>query len=101
MNFEIAVRPEAEADLDDIYEWYESQREGLGEEFLIVVRDALDGIRRYPEMYHLMYQDVRRAPIRRFRHNIFYAVREEVVMVLSVQHASRNPRLWERRWRFR
>ena len=99
MTFEIAIRPEAEADLKDIYEWYEARREGLGEEFLINAREALDMISRHPEMYSLIYLDVRRAPIRRFRYSIFYVALEEVVMVLSVHHASRDPRIWRRRWR--
>ena len=99
MSFEIAIRPEAEADLKDIHEWYESQSAGLGEEFLLNARESLDRISLHPEMYALTHLDVRRAPIRRFRYHIFYAVREETVMVLSVHHASRDPRLWRRRWR--
>ena len=96
MTFEIAIRPEAEADLKDVYEWYEAQSVGLGEEFLLSAREALDRISLHPEMYSLMHLDIRRAPLRRFRYNILYAVREGVIMVLSVHHASRDPRFGRR-----
>ena len=96
MTFEITIRPEAEADLKDIYEWYEAQSVGLGEEFLLSAREAIDRISRHPEMYSRTHLDIRRAPLRRFRHNIFYSAREEEVVVLSVYHASRDPRLWRR-----
>lgn len=33
--FEILLDPSAEQDIDEIFKWYERQREGLGFEFLI------------------------------------------------------------------
>ena len=43
----VVVRPAAAADIEDAYQWYESQRTGLGEEFLAAgdeaIRRALSG----------------------------------------------------------
>ncbi len=35
MNFELIIRPEAEADIADAFDWYESRVPGLGSEFLL------------------------------------------------------------------
>lgn len=35
------IRPEAEADLNEIYWWYERQREGLGADFLLCFEECL------------------------------------------------------------
>jgi toxin ParE1/3/4 len=36
----VIIRPEAELDIDDAYQWYESQRKGLGQNFLLCVEEA-------------------------------------------------------------
>ena len=48
MTYEVLLRPEAEADIHESYQWYESQIEGLGEEFLRIVDASLSLIQRNP-----------------------------------------------------
>jgi hypothetical protein len=50
MAAKLVFAPEAELDLAEAYDWYESRRIGLGEEFPISVDACLEGIRRQPEM---------------------------------------------------
>ena len=38
----VVVRPAAAADIEDAYEWYESQQPGLGDEFLAALRTTRD-----------------------------------------------------------
>jgi len=38
----LIIRPEAEEDLSESYGWYERQRPGLGDEFLLRVEAALE-----------------------------------------------------------
>lgn len=42
MNTRLVIRPEAERDVQEAYLWYEKQREGLGEDFLLCVEDDSD-----------------------------------------------------------
>ena len=65
------IRPEAEADLVNVRDWYERQREGLGAAFLLCVEEVLDRIDRTPEIYAMVYQDVRRAFTRRFPYAVY------------------------------
>ena len=37
MSYRLLIKPEAELDLEDTYNWYEKQNRGLGSEFIRVV----------------------------------------------------------------
>jgi hypothetical protein len=41
----VIVRPRAEADLENARDWYEERREGLGGEFILAARLAIEKIR--------------------------------------------------------
>ncbi len=45
----VLIRAEAEADIKDSYQWYESQRKGLGESYLLCIEEALSRISRTPK----------------------------------------------------
>ena len=45
----VIVRPRAEADLENAKAWYEERREGLGSEFVLAARLAIEKIRANPE----------------------------------------------------
>lgn len=61
MNHVLMIRPEAEEDLAEAQDWYESQREGLGSEFFDAVELVFNRIRETPELYAEGYRGVRRA----------------------------------------
>ena len=64
---QVIVRPAAAADIERAYQWYESQRRGLGEEFLEALRLTRDRVLEYPEPFPVLHRDTRRALIpRRF-----------------------------------
>jgi hypothetical protein len=41
MNFQLIVRPEAELDIEESYNWYEDQAIGLGKDFLLALQMRL------------------------------------------------------------
>lgn len=75
MTRRFVLRPRAENDLRAAFEWYESQRAGLGDQFLTAVRERLEAIRRFPEANPIVYRDIRRAVVSRFPYLIFYVLR--------------------------
>ena len=91
------IRPEAEADLANARSWYERQRAGLGAEFLLCVEEVLERIDRTPEMYRVVYHDVRRALTRRFPYAVYYRMAGNTVVVLGILHTRRDPREWQSR----
>ncbi len=93
----ILFRPEAEADLEEAFRWYEQQRNGLGREFLLAIDDVLQGVTENPSLHPLVYRNIRRAFSRRFPYGVFYLIDGDLVVVLGVFHASRDPSLWRDR----
>jgi toxin ParE1/3/4 len=60
MSKKVIIRPEAEQDLAQAYQWYESQRTGLGDDFLLCVEGGLARLSRNPELYCRIHGDIRR-----------------------------------------
>ncbi len=66
MNYKLIVRPEAEAELEEAYLWYEQQIVGLGSQFLFFVDAAINSIRRNRRQYPVVYKNIHRSFTRRF-----------------------------------
>ncbi len=84
MSKQILIRPEAKAEIQDAYQWYERQRNGLGVDFLLCTEEALSKIRRNPQMYPLVHKKVRRILIRRFPYGMFYLNEETRIVLIAV-----------------
>jgi toxin ParE1/3/4 len=91
------VRPAAEADLAAAREWYERQRPDLGERFLDAATTAARFIADQPEAYPGLHREARRAPLRSFPHGLIFRVYPEVVVVVGLYHARRDPKIWRHR----
>ena len=95
---QILVRPEAEAEVQQAFNWYQEQSEGLGLEFLRAIDACLSGITRNPFAYTVAkVPNVRRALIRRFPYSLFYLVDEDAIVVIAVFNVKRQPIDWLRR----
>jgi plasmid stabilization system protein ParE len=68
----VTILDEAEDDLELAFNYYESQRAGLGVEFITEYRHGLDLIITYPNGWRLL-DDIRRCyRLRRFPYGIIY-----------------------------
>jgi len=94
---ELIIRPEAEADIAQAFDWYEARVSGLGSEFLLALDAAFNSIVRNHDLYPQARKDVRRALTRKFPFAIFFVVEEKRIVILSVFHVKRNPQIWRRR----
>lgn len=88
---DILLKPRAEAEVEEAYQWYEERREGLGSDFLLSIEETLEKLRRDPDMYPTAHGAIHRALIRRFPYGIFHVFTDTVIVVLAILHASRNP----------
>ncbi len=82
MDLPLLIRFEAEEDIDEACRWYEDQQVGLGTEFIKVLEGAFAKIGTSPEMYPLVYRNVRRLLIPKFPYAIFYIVEPEAIIHL-------------------
>ena len=90
-------RPEAAADVRAAFEWYERQREGLGDEFLAALARAEHMVQANPLSYRVIRRDARRVMLRRFPYQLIYRVVADVVVVVACFHGRRSPRRLQRR----
>ena len=97
MAADLIFAPEAGFDLADAYDWYESRRVGLGEEFLASVDACLWRIRRQPGAFPLVHVSHRRALIRRFPYAVFFEHDDGTVTVFAVFHTASDPHKWRLR----
>jgi len=78
---------------------YEGEEPGLGYKFLDELRATYHRIQDGPLKYRLLRSDIRRAMTRRFPYasRVYFSVEGEVIAVLAVLHAAREPAVWQRR----
>jgi len=93
----LILRPEAEADLQAAYDWYQAKREGLGDEFLLVFDSAIKAIEAMPKSYPVIHNRIRRVLLRRFPFGVFFVVTDHNIVVLAVMHARRDRGTWRGR----
>jgi plasmid stabilization system protein ParE len=97
MNLPIFFRPAAQEEFEEAARWYETQRAGLGANFIRAVEAVVSTIAQSPERYPVAEGDVRYALVSRFPYSVYYRVRTDRISVLAVFHTSRNPERWQRR----
>ncbi|WP_201324649.1 type II toxin-antitoxin system RelE/ParE family toxin [Pseudanabaena sp. lw0831] len=94
MSKSLIILPEAEQDVTEAYDWYQERELGLGEEFLRCIDATIQTIERNSEIYGFIYDNYRRALVRRFPYAIFYEYFEDRITVYAVFHCSQNPKKW-------
>lgn len=97
MSLPVIVRALAESDIREARGAFESIRPGLGDRFVLRVREVLERIEFMPEMYGTIWRHVRAARLRRFRHVVYYIVLADHVEVLAVIHGARDASNWQSR----
>lgn len=97
MKYQLVIRPEAESDLIEAYRWYEERRQGLGLEFLLSVEASFGSVQRSPELYPIVYKEVRRVLTQRFPFGVYYLSGRERIVILAVFHVRRDPEKWKKR----
>jgi toxin ParE1/3/4 len=82
----VLFTPEAEADVEEAFEWYETQRPGLGDAFRRALDLAMASIEDHPEAYAVIHRSTRRVLLPRFPYGLHYRVGEEHIVVVACMH---------------
>ena len=93
----IVLRPRAATDIEDAYDWYEAQQEGLGTRFLDALEGTLNLVEQGPHRYPIVWRNARRALISRFPYSVYFRTADGNPLILAVIHQSRDPRIIRRR----
>ena len=96
MIYSLRIKEEALEDLQQAYSYYEENRTGLGEDFLLSVEASFNRISRYPKSFRVRYKKFRADWLNRFPYLIIFRIEEYEVVVFKVYHTSRNPSIWKK-----
>lgn len=97
MTLRLRVTLEAQADLAEGHDWYETTTAGLGADFIAEVERAIHSAADWPNAAGRVDESIRRALVARFPYGVFYAVEGDTLIVLGCVHVRRHPRVWKRR----
>lgn len=97
MPYSLSIRKEAEADIAEAYQYYESCRENLGTDFILCIDESISRIKKNPRQYKVIYRNVHRALVRRFPFGIYYVLIDKSISIIAVLHARKNPKHWQAR----
>ena len=85
----------AETELLVAVKFYEEAENGLGARFLDEVEATVERILAHPEAWARMSPRTRRCRTHRFPFGIFYQIRPDEILILSVMDLRSNPKRWE------
>lgn len=96
MSFSVFFTPEAQNDVKEVYEWYESKSTGLGDRFIERIDEKLAVLTLTKGIGSVRYDDIRCTIIPGFPYLIHYGINTSKQMIIAYRifHASRKP-LWE------
>jgi len=89
--------PAAEDDVEGAFQWYESQRPGLGVAFRHALDIAVAALESNPEAYAVIHRNTRRVLLPKFPYGLYYRLADETIVVVACLHAKRHPRIWRSR----
>lgn len=99
MRYKSVILLKAKDDLREAAKWYNQARTGLGKELLARFRERLAELRNNPLTCQIRYSEVHTTLVEQFPYMIHYYVDQQnkTIVVLSILHTSRNPKIWEER----
>lgn len=96
MKHRLVLRARVLGDVERAGRHYESQREGLGADFVASIEHAIASIQSGPLRYPEVHRGVRRILAQRFPYAVFFTLDDRTVVVLAVLHQATDPARWPR-----
>jgi plasmid stabilization system protein ParE len=87
----------AEIELQEAIDYYNHQREGLGDEFEEEVKRTLERIVQFPKAWSPLSKRARRCILKRFPYGVIYQIRPDSILITAVMHLHRDPKSWRSR----
>ena len=85
---------QAELELDDAYDYYEYELEGLGNKLLNEFMRGVKRILAHPYAWSLVKDNVRKCILKKFPYNVIYAIEDDTIIILALAHQHRRPDYW-------
>ena len=96
MILPIIILHEAELELQEIVEYYESKSPGLGMDFADEMKKTIQLIQQSPERQPLQNDQTRRILTNRFPYQIIYTMFENEIWIIAFANQRRKPGYWKK-----
>lgn len=93
----VIAHPEADLDSVSSAKWYDQQRSGLGDDFLVAVNEAYYAIEEDPDTGILVEYGFRMKTLGHFPFGVVFREHRSAIYVVAVHHFRRDTRYWIRR----
>ncbi|MBI3414886.1 MAG: type II toxin-antitoxin system RelE/ParE family toxin [Verrucomicrobia bacterium] len=90
MKRRVTIRPRAESDLQEAKLYYDLQRPGLGDDFLVSVGESIGYLEEHAERRSIYYRGFRRIITRRFPYKMFYRIENDRIVVFRILHVKQD-----------
>jgi hypothetical protein len=91
-TLKIEISKYAQLEIEESKEYYNLQKNSLGDDFKYDVFMAFNNIVYSPSLYPNVTKNIKRCLLHRFPFSIFYTVKKDSVLILSVAHQHRKPK---------
>lgn len=94
-KYKVIIEPEALDDIQEITDWYNEAKAGLGKKFLKTAIKHINSLNKDPHIYTLRYKEIRCMIIKKFPYMAHFYINNEnnTVEVLAVISTDRNPKI--------
>jgi len=89
--YKLAIRPLATLEIIDAYDWYESQKSGLGNQFILSLDEFYKKLLINPYIHSIYDDTIRAGSLSKFPYKIIYEVFDIKIVVYSVFMVKQSP----------
>jgi hypothetical protein len=93
--------PQAIAELEEAFAFYEARSPGLGHDFRSEATHALSLVADHPNAWQAVGGGLRQCKLTRFPYALVYGIDKQRIVVIAVAYLRRKPRYWRKRWKGR
>jgi plasmid stabilization system protein ParE len=93
----VHVHPDAEAEIDQAFEWYWARSESAALGFDAELREAFGTLRRSPQICAPFLRDTHRVMLHRYPYFVVFRELPRKIQIIAVAHAKRRPGYWSNR----
>ena len=97
MSHPVQIGALALRDISEARAWFDGQQPGLGDTFLTRVNEAIERLEQNPEQYQVKLLDLRQAPVRQFKHSVWFYLSGDGSVVVACLSDRRDLALARRR----
>ena len=84
----------SDKELDDAFNYYEEQLQGLGYQFLEHIENTIALIQKAPLAWRKISTNTRRINVKQFPYLILYIFENDTIFVTCIAHAHRDPKYY-------